>query len=147
MKIWKGAEMEGRDKGIITLFVEATALSLEQLETIKEIARQEQISRIYLGAGKVDTLVIDNLDILNGCNIIIEVSFDNYNKIKDKELYNEIIVRFDLDADLNKLRLKADNGKDVIIYYNGVKNTLNGVLDGLYAKDIMIYEQSNLSSI
>lgn len=139
MRIWKGAEMEGRDKGKITLFVESFIINKRVINIIKYYANKEKINRIYLGAGKVDVWQVFDLNLLQGFEIIMEISAKNFHRLTDREMYSQIIVRVDCNENDKNLRLKTDNGKEVQIYRSGIKNAIQDVVDGKYLNDTILY--------
>jgi len=134
MKIWKGPEMEGKDKDEMTMFVQGTVL--DQNRVITTLKENPDCKRLYLGAGRVNMIStfgvskgeVEPLGIVKlvryckatEIKIIVETSLQGFDYIPDV-LFDEsdqIIVRI-LDNRLNGLRetdyIKIDTKKAVHI--------------------------------
>ena len=59
MRFWIGKELEGRYKGIKTLFVESSIIDLPLIYKIKEISEVHNFGQIYFGAGELDVVSIE----------------------------------------------------------------------------------------
>lgn len=153
LKIWKGPELEGFDKGVITLFVASDSIIDENI-VIKELC-SHNIQRVYLGAGRTQFIGFNDLDyFINKCscnNISIAIEIDILKSISNAE--KEIIsltstsvkitpiftIRKKLD--LNYL-FKFDNYEDVFV----IKDTsiaitnLNNLNGMLFNKDVMLVD-------
>ncbi len=132
MRVWKGQEQEGRERGKLTLFVESYYITDKEIDDIKKLLRKENISRLYLGAGKVDCMKISNIDSLKEYEVIVEISAQNFKNLKEREKFSQVIVRVDCSKDDKNLLIKLDNGKEVEIFYEGVKNTLESLKNSMY---------------
>lgn len=116
MRFWVGKELEGRYKGILTLFVESNVLSIDILEKIKTISKKYQFGQIYFGAGSIDVIDIseqtkEELKILKDYYVLtIETH-------KQREFYNEcfnhIVLTFDIKDTNVEYTFKVKNSKDV----------------------------------
>lgn len=142
MRMWIGKEREGKKKGVETLFVEAPWLHILRLKKVRSVAKEHSISRIYIGAGKVDVtrLSKDWVNILQGFEVVVETTAENVSKLCHTEKFEEIIVRTDLSLEsLDNVTPKIDNGKKVLMYYGYLENSLSTVKDGYYTDtDILV---------
>lgn len=145
MRIWKGKEMEGRESGRDTLFIESRALGTRQLVKTQEFIESEGIRRLYFGAGKVDVLGVSDgffeYFINEGCEVIVETSYkcpllDYFFAVEPLS----VIVRTDTQK-RERIAFKTDNGREAIIYYPDTVTPLNAVVDGKYEQiDTMLWE-------
>lgn len=152
MRIWTGIEMEGEFKGISTLFVESSVLSLVLIYKILEILKEhEEIKNVYLGAGRIDITEISSkgsdffmLSLSSRATVLLETSIYNLNIASTlKEKVNQIICRFDVPGvDLSLVSsFKIDNCSKVYCAPSTmtIKTDLQSLKNGLYATDKLIY--------
>lgn len=129
LRIWKGKEVEGFEKGKDTLFI-CSDKPLDY-ELIKNIILQQQSDRIYLGAGRLrfprfDT-VQNEINFINFCKknniqLLIETEPVYINDLINYLDYATILLsirlpyfNFSLIKDIN---LKLDDFKNVRIFNN-----------------------------
>ena len=142
MRMWIGKEREGKKKGVKTLFVEATLLDTLTLKKVCSVATKHSISRIYIGAGKVDVIGLskDWFNILQGFDVAVETTAKNVSKLCHTEKFGEIIIRTDLSLkSLANVTPKIDNGEKVRMYYGHEENSISSVKDGYYTdSDVLV---------
>ena len=147
MRIWKGIEREGKSKGILTLFIEASILCQDDIEKIDTIASKNDLKRLYFGAGRIDwekeslSLVKKLCD--KGYSVTIECSYSNYYNNKVLLNFKEIIVRIDTKIiPLPNVTVKLDNNKSVAMFYNPIYTSLATLKNGMYTdSDILILKK------
>jgi len=134
MKIWKGLEMEGNEKGIMTLFVKDSHPCGEVV--MKYLLESPECTRLYLGAGRTDVIGLfpedsedlakqELLDLFDYCReekikVIVESSLENLENMPEIifDDCGQVIVRI---QDKRLLRLcdqdliKLDDEKTVRI--------------------------------
>lgn len=160
MKIWKGPEMEGRDKGVMTLFVKD--FCVRSLVIKKYLKLNPDCKRLYLGAGRTDTLELypqssrataysQFMELIRYCNknripIIMEVSYENLKRV-DKQILNmldQIIVRL-FDKSLKELGdsdcIKLDDDETVYVteLIHMKKTDLSTLNGDLFSVDVTLY--------
>lgn len=152
MKVWKGIELEGSMKGKMTMFAKGEVI--EGLIVVDLLDQNPDCKRLYLGAGRVDTLQIQDLQLLASycaCNEIMvthETSLANLAKVTDTILTeaDETIVRI-FDTNFDKLSsldtIKIDSGKhvftaDLMEMVHTDLSTLN--VDMFKDVDVLLYE-------
>lgn len=142
MRMWIGKEREGKKKGVETLFVEAPWLHKIRLRKVRSVAKEHSISRIYIGAGKVDVKRLSKYwnNILQSFEVVVETTAENVSKLCYAEKFDEIIVRTDLSLEsLENVTPKIDNGKKVLMYYCYEENSLSTVKNGYYTDtDVLV---------
>lgn len=174
MKIWKGPEMEGPDKGAMTLFIKDEYPS--GLYIIDMLDENPECTRLYLGAGRTDVIGLwptqpngsteeatnEFGKLIRHCNkkkiqVVMEVSLEGYAKVPDFvfEECDQIIVRIQNKL-LNDLRdsdcIKVDDEKNVrvISLGNMHKTTLDTLYDNIFTDvDIILFnneEEDNESN-
>jgi len=156
MKLWKGIEIEGKYKGIKTLFVGDKSISFDEIVNI--IKDDNQIKQIYFGAGKcteinedvlmdcvfqfnntyiltaeIDIKNLHNYDIklLKSINTIITLTDKNFTLIK--ELYlNKVYLKIQtLDPDDKKFLSVGE-------YINFIETNMETHIDKTYKGDEVI---------
>ena len=148
MRLWVGEEREGREKGVETLFVESVALYEHDLYLIKDVAKERSISRIYLGAGKVDLQSICDEweNVLSGFSVVVECSW-LYAASKPSRLVRlinkgaKVVVRKEttLPSDLlERCDIKIENATSLYVYTEKEKTNLSDLYDALYSNDKLI---------
>lgn len=143
MRAWVGIEREGAQKGVKTLFIESNRISRTDLPLIRSAARQRSISRIYLGAGKIDVKFIskDWVKKFKDFEVVVETTARNLNFLHFREQFSAIVLRTDIEmSNYKNVVPKIDNGEKVTLYYHGVMNSINTVTDGMYADTDKIIE-------
>ena len=146
MRMWYGSEKEGECDDI-TLFVQTHFLSDERVRQVRKAANDYNVSRIYLGAGRIDLEGITDysLDILrvmsSSFKIVVETTaafVDIAEKLDG--IADEIILRYEVPnltrPRKSRLTLKVDN------IYNWcavagrlIATDITGLKDGLYPQD------------
>ena len=133
MRFWIGKEVEGRYKGVNTLFVQCERLDTELFDKIKKILEVEKVGQIYFGAGSTDVEFcpdynyIQLLDFRKEYLLTIETS-----KWQDwyKKVFNNIIITYDNFPDYyQNVSVKIKN-KDVVYSFpleNGYKTDLSNL--------------------
>lgn len=132
MRFWIGKELEGRYKGINTLFVQCENLQPEVFEKIKEILKTETVGQIYFGAGSKnvdfcpDFYYVQLLEFRKNYLLTVETSIwqDWY-----KDVFNNIILTYDNLPDCPNLNIKVKN-KNVVYTFpleNGYKTDLSNL--------------------
>jgi len=152
MKCWIGEELEGSDKGILTLFVSGITV---QSSIILRVIKDTECKRIYLGAGRLDFCEVLNSKLLidycrnNDTQLIVETSLSalkySFQNTKLFEDATQIIVRFDEDI-INKIGeddiIKIDTKTDVFLISK--KNMINTDLQDLkcdmFITDKLVYD-------
>lgn len=142
MRMWIGKEREGKKKGAETLFVASMWLDADSLRKVCSVAKEHSISRIYIGAGKVDVVELSKewVNILQGFQVVAETTAENVRSLCFTEKFDEIIIRTDLSlTSLKNVTSKIDNGEKVFMYYEYVENSLSTVKNGYYTDtDILV---------
>jgi hypothetical protein len=149
LKIWKGPELEGFDKGVITLFVASDSIIDESI-VIKELC-SHNIQRVYLGAGRTQFIGFNNINnfinycISNKISIVIEVDLLNELSEAENEIitFNNVITIFTVRKKLKpNYMFKFDNYNDVFVIKNtSVSSTnLNDLNGMLFDKDIILVD-------
>ena len=144
MRIWKGIEREGFDKGIMTLFVESTVLTNEQLQRVKQCAAEHIINRIYFGAGKQNIVSMSKwADMFRGFKVVVETTYPCLHYLADAEMFNQIIVRMEVSSKISsKIAPKIETEREVLVYGLAIKNSISAVESGIYTDtDTIIYEE------
>lgn len=156
LKIWIGPEMEGKDKGIETLFVQSDTL-LDYNKLI-QLLRENNVKRVYLGAGRTPypgmqtdsgEFIFINYCNQNNIRIVIETKPQHLYLLSNFYSSAEIIVSIFSSLLPNTMKLikgidfKLDNYKDTIVFnadnkYHTSLDTLNGVT---YDCDRIILEE------
>ena len=134
MRIWEGIEKEGAQKGVMTLFVESKRITCAKLTLICRIAKKRNISRIYLGAGKVNVTYMYKRwhKVLGNYDVVIETAPRYLSKLPQHERFYNIVLRNDITISYKNIIPKIDNGKSVALYYGAVENSLKTLKDGIY---------------
>lgn len=143
MRLWEGIEREGIKFGVKTLFVESNRLTCDDLYLIQAKAKERGISRLYLGAGKVDVQTIHSfwVEILKGYEVVVETTPQNLHCLYHVEHFDSVVLRNDIGvSNYQNITPKIDNGKSVTLFYNGITNTLEAVKDGAYSDTDKIIE-------
>lgn len=124
IKIWKGPEMEGPNKGIVTLFVMTRKITYKYFNTIQAFIKKHNIKRVYFGAGKLDVYQdisgIVKFIKSEGVKVVIEVSYKHFIKNRyDYSQFDEVILRCDFEhKHLDNLLPKYEQGNTVIMFSN-----------------------------
>lgn len=132
MRFWIGRELEGRYKGINTLFVQCENLQPEVFEKIKEILKTEKVGQIYFGAGSKNVDFVPDFyyfqlfDFRKDYLLTVETSVwqDWY-----KDVFNNIILTYDNLPDCPNLNIKVKN-KNVVYTFpleSGYKTDLSNL--------------------
>lgn len=155
LRIWKGKEVEGFEQGKETLFI-CSDRPLNY-EFIKEIILNEQVNRIYLGAGRLRfprfSTVTDDLNFIEFCTrnnvqILIETEPVYINDLINYLAYAHILLSIRLPFNFSTIKdinLKLDDFKDVRVFDNKVfidTNLQKLQASGLFEDtDEIIYEE------
>ena len=145
LKVWKGPELEGFDKGIVTLFV-ASDIVIDETIIINQLSLNN-IRRIYLGAGRTpfsgftDTKTFIDYCNNNSIKVVIEVNGAESLSSAEKDIIKENIVvpvyTFRVLGSDNIVKdnslFKYDDYKQVIVFDNSSSSytgldTLNGMM-------------------
>lgn len=143
MRVWEGIEREGAQTGVKTLFVESARILMLDLHKIRNVAKKRGISRIYIGAGKLDVIQLEETwnEVLIDYDVVIETTPQNLDNIVSIDKFQSVVLRNDISLnDYSNVVPKIDNGKSVTLFYNGIKNTIDTVQDGLYTDTDKIIE-------
>lgn len=148
IRIWKGIEREGLEKGVQTLFVEAPRLVAPFAQIISNIAEREGIQRIYCGAGKMDVEYIAPSFFLNLSPKIKKVVFEtterNLDVLLDFQQYISCtILRYEMPTGVTAQILPKFEFLDkVAIFAEATYNSISSVKDGLYAdSDTLLWQR------
>lgn len=150
MKIWKGLEVEGEEKGFMTMFV--SGYHLDSKEIIKVLQRNPDVKRLYLGGGRIDVSTVSDVFLLSGhcltehISLVVETTIRG---IKDmpEELFDQaeqIILRIDGDT-LDLLSstdvIKIDTGKDVYTMERDkmIHTSLKNLKEDMFTIDVLLY--------
>jgi len=151
MKIWKGLELEGSDKGFMTLFVGGT--HVESKTIVDVLCSNKDVKRVYLGGGRIDVVTVSDVYLLSGyclsekISLVIE-STANGLKIMPKDLFEQVeqvIVRFD-EALVDLLSetdiIKIDTGKSVFTMelVKMISTNLKNLNKDMFSTDVLIYD-------
>jgi hypothetical protein len=151
MKIWKGVELEGEDKGVVTLFVKG--ITIECRRVVDILKMHTDCKRVYLGGGRTDVEEIFECAAMssycsaNSIDIIVETSVVGLSKMPE-ELFDDatqIITRID-EAMFDKLSttdlIKIDSGKDVHVIAKGnmIPTNLDTLNVDMFSTDVLIYD-------
>jgi hypothetical protein len=160
MKLWKGKEMEGPDKGIMTLFVKDNYLGSEIVLSMLE--ESPECKRLYLGAGRNDIMGLWPSDdktaykgykaLLKYCKvnkvkIILECSLPSIRKIPDIiwEESDQHIIRIEhiglLDVEVDDLiKLDYSNNVRMIEINHMIHTDTTELKDDIFpSADIILY--------
>lgn len=119
MKIWIGPELEGYDKGKLTMFVKAKKILATPI--IAELEKNPECWRLYLGAGRTDTEV-HSVPLFNYClkheiEVVVETSTAGIKLLPEYALSSlKLIMRIDIpiaEQLAGRNYLKLDTGKNV----------------------------------
>jgi hypothetical protein len=154
MKIWKGKELEGVDKGVQTMFVSGSTLFGNML--LSFLPNHTDCKRLYLGGGRVDVEECFHVDELmaycdkHKIDVIMETSFMGFVKHTDRELLAKVdktIVRIDqklFDMLSSTDQLKIDSGKNVytVELEKMIHTDLSTLNKDMFASDVLVYDES-----
>ena len=151
MKIWKGPEMEGKDKGILTLFFKTSSPDDDLDKILETIQKHPECRRLYFGAGKLDvTHYVISLFYhirANDYTIIFETTPQNLKFVPIDNIH-EVVLRNDLNIedniDYHKIKPKIEYGKNVIMYSGDIYTGLENLKNNIYIdKDIVLYNEED----
>lgn len=148
-RVWKGPELEGFSKGIITLFVEGVIV--DGLEVCKYLNENTDCKRVYLGAGgKGLTCISNTSDLITYCqryniSIIVELIMGQLYLCNSDLLENSHVILTCNGYESNLINeFKTDDNKIVNVYdlENGnIESTdLSTLHNGLYEVDELLYK-------
>lgn len=144
MRIWIGEEQEGPEKGLSTMFVEARFLTRRKGRRVARYMEAYNPSRLYLGAGKKDVVFVskDFLSCVYGPQIIMETSRPTPALLRRLGRSVQVVARLDLPAWAQAYNIdpKIDYQNAVRIYTHFTQNSTQGVTDGMYKNDKLIWE-------
>lgn len=156
-RAWIGKELEGFEKGEPTLFIEGLNIDGHEVIKLIESITESPPSRVYLGAGGKGLETITNyISFLlftqkYNLNIMVELYENQYELLpKDFLSSNVINVTYSVKSDNVKFikYFKLDTGKDVTVINiansNLSTNSLEGLTDGLYTEDKLIYDKGEV---
>lgn len=153
LKIWKGKELEGIDKGTQTMFVSGSTLYCGKI--VEALALHSDCKRVYLGGGRIDVEEIFGYDELvrytaiKKINIVVECSYEGL-KTLPRCLFEDtdkLIVRM-FDELLQHLsstdQIKVDTGKKVYIAELGtmIFTDLKNLNKDMFSSDVLVYDES-----
>lgn len=149
MRIWIGKEMEGRYKGVSTMFIESTIIDDSVISVITEHLQDYPVNVLYFGAGRknVETITFEatkQLDNLKS-RFMLSIEFDK-NGLKVPSLYefdSNIYRTMTNELSFKNLSLKIDTEKEV--YTQSVdcmfRTDLNSLQDCKFiGTDVEIYK-------
>ena len=150
LKVWKGPEMEGASLGITTLFI--CSNTQLQYKDIQEFLVRDDISKVYLGAGRQDFLgfvstedfvLFKNYCINNSIAVTIETTPNSLPLLINFLDFAEIIITIrntDIPVTSNIL-LKLDDYKTARLFDNRsyYDTDLSDVSSNRYACDTLLY--------
>lgn len=145
MRFWIGKELEGRYRGINTLFVEADVLTLEIFEKIKCIASKYTFGQIYFGAGEVDVISIEDIKELLALKNYYVLTVETH-KQRDfyKKYFNHIVLSFTVSQEQEMeytFKIRTDKNVYCMPKENCFTTNLSKLKSGLFAgTDIEIKE-------
>lgn len=147
-KIWIGPELEGYDKGTLTMFVKTKGIM--PCSILSELERHPECKRLYLGAGRTDVIKFNEYLIMRcvtlGIEVLVETSVAGLKSIPEYVLeYANIILRMDIPIAEKLVRadcLKLDTGKNVyVVEIDEMKHTNLDELDGdTFSADTVIFD-------
>ena len=116
MRFWIGKELEGRYKGVLTLFVESDVLTLDIILKIKNISKNYSFGQIYFGAGGVDVINISEKareELLRlQMNYLLTIETHKQRELYNK-YFNHIVLTFDIFYSNVEYTFKIKNQKEV----------------------------------
>jgi hypothetical protein len=153
MKLWKGIELEGEDKGIVTMFV--SGVTIHSDEVVRCLLENSDCKRLYLGGGRIDVKEILNpVKLFSFCSknsipVILECSLSEIENLAELlfDDVDQVIVRIDnrlvhllSEDDL----IKLDSHLDVHIIRKGnmIHTSLENLNKDMFSTDILIYDDS-----
>lgn len=153
MKIWKGTELEGVDKGVQTMFVSGSTLFGKTL--LNFLPEHTDCKRLYLGGGRIDVEEFFQVDeLIEYCDkhkidVILETSFTGFVRHTDRELLekaDKCIVRIDqklFDTLSSTDQIKIDSGKSVytVELEKMIHTDLATLNKDMFASDVLIYDE------
>lgn len=148
MKVWIGPELEGVDKGKLTMFVKSEYLRTEYITDY--LLDNSECKRLYLGSGRTDVkefpmALFDYCDD-NNIEVVVESTPAGIKYLPEQILESyQVIMRIDV-PEAEQLTLidcvKVDTGKNVrMIQFKDMIHTGLETLNGdLYDADKIIYD-------
>lgn len=150
LKVWKGPEMEGALLGITTLFI-CSNMQL-QYKDIQEFLVQDDISKVYLGAGRQDFLgfvstedfvLFKNYCINNNIAVTIETTPNSLPLLINCLDFAEIIITI-RNANIpvtSNIVFKLDDYKTARLFdnHNYYDTDLSDVNSNRYSCDTLLY--------
>lgn len=109
MRFWVGMEVEGRYKGVRTLFVQSSKLSKAVFDKINKILETEKVGQIYFGAGSTNVEECSDINCLDKLreNYLLSIESTVYYKWFDGT-FNNIILTRELPAKMiSRITLKV----------------------------------------
>ena len=146
-RIWYGPEKEGFEKGKITAFIEAEAITDTDLDFLCEILKGNGLYRLYFGANERDLKSVpDNfMKRLSDFAVFIETSLDNLlETIKIAKRAERVILRqwIELPTEyLLSIQFKFRNRDDIILLKDWAHTGTGEIKDGIYEGDDTILYQ------
>lgn len=145
MRFWIGKELEGRYRGINTLFVEADVITSGLIKNIKLIASKYSFGQIYFGAGEVDVTDInvsaEELDLLKN-NYILTVETHQQRSFY-KECFNHVVLSFYVENEQDveyTFKIRTDKNVYCMPKKNCFVTNLKDLKDGLFSgTDVEIF--------
>lgn len=125
MRIWKGLEMEGKDKGVMTLFVSSPVIGYEEMCLVKKYITDD-IKVVYFGAGYSNTnyftdsaiQIVENIKNTRKIKYVLETNNAQSLDYKIIEYLDNVIVRnkYCGKIDVSKIICKVEANNTVYIY-------------------------------
>jgi len=169
MRVWIGKEMEWKNKGIMTAFVETAVLDKHNLDNLYNILiEHKEVEAVYFGAGRKNINSIDYMSFNNFLSYCVDRSSKPFKTTMETSKLNNtlfvdelvtlinkynIMMIFRIDTQIKSLSLnlllpqivyKIDNCTEVIFtsFKQEDKTDITTVKNGLYKKeDILIYSE------
>ena len=146
-RVWKGPELEGFGKGVLTLFIEGTFI--DGKEVCRFIAENLDCLRVYLGAGGRGITNITNLSHLvsyckdNNINLVTEIMAYQLNAEITELLKNSHVILTVSGDNCSFIdQFKTDDYKLVKVHdlSNFANTDLSTLSDGLFNVDTLLYK-------
>ena len=145
MRFWIGKEMEGRYKGIKTLFVQCEVITHDVMMKLEEILKTYSVGQIYFGAGSTQLKSCHDYDklreICNGIFTSVECfKYENWYE----ELFDHIILNVKAPLDNNvSIKVRSPNTVTIFPIESGYDTCLDTLTDDLFSDtDIEIYKEN-----
>lgn len=170
LRAWIGPEMEGKRKGLNTLFIETQTITeapTNRVAVIKYLIDARKPDALYLGAGRIDLVTpgpgfesLLDYCILKNIKVTIEYTSNpaTFNPLKAENLYSkfeQLDIQFVQRQDvpellpqslMNRLTYKIDTNYSAFFTKFAISDIVDiaEVKDGQYPVDEIIYEEEEI---